>query len=197
MEGGTLDGEHAVASEEAPEPDEHTRLMQAYHRYGGGRSYDSTKSQDRHSASGADPNGFGGRYRGSVQPDSHDIVQGVLGETLPDMLLGYGDRASIRSVRSGPETLSDYGGEDGAAGIDSVLAASGAPNGGDEDPGRKPKRALTTTQWLARTHGVKDRRMMYINYYFPFSHCKSASTLLAMNRQVLMLRVFQGSGNID
>ena len=138
------------------EPDEHRRLSNAYHTRTSAGVY-----------------GFGGRYRGSVQ-EGPDTVQALLGETIPDVMFGYGDRASIRSVTSGPEILSevdplDIGdgiGGGGIGGDGSGDGADGAANG--RDP---PRKGLTTTQWLARAHGLKSRRWMYLNYYFPFTNC--------------------------
>lgn len=45
-----------------------------------------------------------------------------------------------------------------------------SPTSVDEDPktGDKLQKPLSTTSWLARTHGIKNERLMYFFYYIPF-----------------------------
>ena len=114
--------------------------------------------------------GFGGRYPGSVNA-GQDGLQGVLGEALPDMF-GYGDRASIRSVLSGP----DMDASSQITAGESVTETPGSlENGGTRRRKHRVTKGLSTTQWLARTHGITGRRRMYLNYYFPFTYCKRPS----------------------
>ena len=90
------------------------------------------------------------------------------------------DRSSIRSREGfGGRWLGGLGdgvggNRDNVHGLLGDAIADGVFGGGrrgrdDADGGKK-----STTQWLARRHGIRGSRRMYLNYYFPFAKCKSA-----------------------
>lgn len=81
---------------------------------------------------------FGGRHAGET-----DLRHGILGDALADGVLGSGTGGQLDGAKDGKGGRGDGGGEG---------------DGG----------AMSTTQWLARRHGVKGRRVMYLAYYFPF-----------------------------
>ena len=75
---------------------------------------------------------FGGRHAGET-----DLRHGILGDALADGLLGSGAGGPLEGAKDGEGRRGD-GGEDG----------NGEP--------------ISTTQWLARKHGVRGRRLMYV-----------------------------------
>lgn len=76
--------------------------------------------------------GFGGRHAGET-----DLRHGVLGDAFADGVFGSGTGGQLHGANDGKDGRRD-GIEDG--------------NGG----------TISTTQWLARTHGVRRRRIMYV-----------------------------------
>ena len=77
---------------------------------------------------------FGGRHAGEA-----DLTHGILGDALADGVLGSGAGDRLGGANDGKGGRGE-GGEEGNAGNTS------------------------TTQWLARRHGVKGRRVMYVPY---------------------------------
>lgn len=75
---------------------------------------------------------FGGRHAGET-----DLQHGVLGDALADGVFGSGAGGQLDGAKDGKGGRGDGGGE------------------GDGGP-------MSTTQWLARRHGVKGRRIMYV-----------------------------------
>ena len=75
---------------------------------------------------------FGGRHAGET-----DLRHGILGDALADGVFGSGAGGQLDGANDGKGGREDGGGED------------------DEAP-------MSTTQWLARRHGVKRRRVMYV-----------------------------------
>ena len=75
---------------------------------------------------------FGGRHAGET-----DLRHGILGDALADGVFGSGAGGQLDGANDGKGGREDGGGE------------------GDEGP-------MSTTQWLARRHGVKRRRVMYV-----------------------------------
>ncbi len=71
-----------------------------------------------------------------------DLQHGILGDAVAEGLLGDGT------------------GGDGAA-------DEGEGNG-ERGKLRAAVKSMSTTQWLAKRHGFKGRRIMYLAYYFPF-----------------------------
>ena len=71
-----------------------------------------------------------------------DLQHGILGDAVADGLLGDG---------TGGDGAADEGDGDGERG--KLRAAV---------------KGMSTTQWLAKRHGFKGRRIMYLAYYFPF-----------------------------
>lgn len=75
---------------------------------------------------------FGGRHAGET-----DLRHGILGDALADGVFGSGTGGQLDEANDGKGGRGGGGGE------------------GDEGP-------MSTTQWLARRHGVKGRRIMYV-----------------------------------
>ncbi len=75
---------------------------------------------------------FGGRHAGGT-----DLRHGILGDALVDGVLGSGAGGQLDGSNDGKGGREDEGGQ-----------------GGQE--------SMSTTQWLARRHGVKGRRIMYV-----------------------------------
>ena len=80
----------------------------------------------------------------------------------------YGGRYPVQ--RDLPHSLlGDAGAEgllgDGTGGDD---AADDGDGNGERGKLRAAMKGTSTTQWLAKRHGVKGRRIMYLAYYFPF-----------------------------
>ena len=75
---------------------------------------------------------FGGRHAGET-----DLRHGILGDAFADGVFGSGTGDQLDGANDGKGGRR-VGGEDG--------------NGGN----------ISTTQWLARTHGVRRRRIMYV-----------------------------------
>ncbi|KAI4180746.1 MAG: hypothetical protein L6R41_007034, partial [Letrouitia leprolyta] len=111
-------------------------------------------------------NGFGGRYaRGQSIVGG---VNGVLGDAVGDTVFGdgniFGGRNENGDLAEGKRGWSDtwnrwWGGEGGGGG--------GGGGGGDGNGGRIQK-TMSTTRWLAKKHGVRNKRRMYLVYYLPF-----------------------------
>ena len=91
--------------------------------------------ESRHAESG---NGgvFGGRHAGET-----DLRHGILGDALADGVLGSGTGGQLQGAYKG-------NGVSGDGGVD-----------GDGDEG-----TVSTTQWLARRHHVRRRRIMYVQH---------------------------------
>jgi high affinity sulfate transporter 1 len=77
---------------------------------------------------------------------------------------------SLHSPRSSIDTMSYGGRYTDAIGDDggSIDATHGIFGDAIADSLRGNKR-MSTTQWLAQKHGIKDRRWIYFSYYFPFT----------------------------
>ena len=78
---------------------------------------------------------FGGRHAGET-----DLRHTILGDALADGVLGSGTGGQLDGVNNGKDGRGNEGEE------------------GDGDGG-----TISTTQWLARRHGVKGRRRMYVS----------------------------------
>ena len=65
-----------------------------------------------------------------------DLRHGILGDALADGVLGSGDGGQMDEGNNGKD--------------------------GRRDEGGKGDGTINTTQWLARRHGVKRRRVMYV-----------------------------------
>lgn len=76
----------------------------------------------------------------------------ILGDTFADGVLGDGTGDTL-----GGRGRGGYEGRE-----------EGQGEGGKPPPGEDSGGGMSTTQWLARTHGVKGRRKLYLAYYFPF-----------------------------
>ena len=88
------------------------------------------------------PDSYGGRYGGE-----QDLRHGVLGDAVADGVLGDGTGDDLGGQGNGADEEDDGDGKQKLKGIVS---------------------GMSTTQWLARKHGVKGRRTMYLAYYLPF-----------------------------
>lgn len=75
---------------------------------------------------------FGGRHAGET-----DLRHGILGDALADGVFGSGAGGQLEGANDGK---------------------GGRGNGDGEGDGGP----ISTTQWLARRHGVKGRRIMYV-----------------------------------
>lgn len=75
---------------------------------------------------------FGGRHAGET-----DLRHGVLGDALADGVFGSGSGGPLNGVNGRKGRRGD-GGEEGDGGT------------------------ISTTEWLARRHGVRRRRIMYV-----------------------------------
>ena len=75
---------------------------------------------------------FGGRHAGET-----DLRHGILGDALADGVFGSGTGGQLHGANGGKDGRRD-GGEDGDGGT------------------------ISTTQWLARRHDVRRRRIMYV-----------------------------------
>ena len=127
-----------------PEPDAETRLLEGYHQAAGGR-----------------PN----YHHGWISP--RPATYGSIAETMSirseeNSIYNFGGR--YRGEVAEPESLTQ--GLLGNTVSDGVFNASGdADNGAGNGKGR-----LSTTKWLAKRHGVKTSRRMYLAYYLPFTN---------------------------
>lgn len=90
--------------------------------------------------------GYGGTYAGE-----RNLTHRVFGDTFADAVLGDGAGDEIRD-------------QEGADPNEQRLMNGGSPPHDDSNQ----KGPMSTTQWLARRHDVKGRRLMYLAYYFPF-----------------------------
>lgn len=75
---------------------------------------------------------FGGRLAGGT-----DLRHGILGDALADGVFGSGAGGQLNGANDGKYGRGEERGEGGEA-------------------------PMSTTQWLARRHGVKGRRIMYV-----------------------------------
>ena len=75
---------------------------------------------------------FGGRHAGET-----DLRHGILGDALADGVFGSGTGSQLHGANDGKGGRGDRGEDE---------------NGG----------TISTTQWLARRHGVRGRRIMYV-----------------------------------
>ncbi|KAL8969337.1 MAG: hypothetical protein Q9183_002046 [Haloplaca sp. 2 TL-2023] len=97
---------------------------------------------------------FGGRYeRGQSIVGG---VSGVLGDAVGDTVFGDGRFYGSNG---------DAGTKDQKSGWSGSWTRWWGNGGDDKDDIRKP---MSTTRWLASTHRVKNKRRMYLVYYFPF-----------------------------
>ncbi|KAI4116802.1 MAG: hypothetical protein LQ345_002844 [Seirophora villosa] len=97
--------------------------------------------------------GHGGRY-----PRGQSIVGGVnvvLGDAVGDTVFGDGNIFGDR-------------GENGKRLGWSEGWRRWWEGGSDDKNGSGRKTVMSTTRWLATTHGIKNKRRMYLVYYFPF-----------------------------
>ncbi|KAL8903359.1 MAG: hypothetical protein Q9207_003969 [Kuettlingeria erythrocarpa] len=102
----------------------------------------------------ASDHSYGGRY-----PRSQSIVggvNGVLGDAVGDSLFGDGNIFGNRG---------DDGKAVGRAESWRRWWAGGGDRDGKDGAGNKN---MSTTRWLATNHGIKNKRRMYLVYYFPF-----------------------------
>ncbi|KAL8654514.1 MAG: hypothetical protein Q9210_001459 [Variospora velana] len=96
---------------------------------------------------------YGGRY-----PRGQSIVggvNGVLGDAVGDTVFGDGNIFGDRGENGKPIGWFErwrrwWGG------------------GGGDDKNGSAGKIMSTTRWLATTHGIKNKRRMYLVYYFPF-----------------------------
>lgn len=110
--------------------------------------------------------GDGENVGGRLTEQRGDAAHRLLGDAMADGLFGasvgerYGGRRSLRrSSRNCGMFNSKTSRGSGADGDDD--GKSSARHRGSTD-------ATSTTQWLARRHGIKGRRKMYLAYYIPF-----------------------------
>ena len=83
--------------------------------------------------------GFGGNYG-----EERDLTHGILGDAITDGVLGNGAGEVLRRHNAGTDGQT----EDGTTSA--------------KDRGRGPVAAMSTTQYLAKSHGVKGSRIMYV-----------------------------------
>lgn len=137
-----------------------------------GSDYQSQASDVHHH----DSNSFGGKYGGQS-----DLRHGILGDAFADGVLGDGTGDNIAREGNG---ANDGGGEgDGSAKARWKGAVAG----------------MSTTQYLARTHGVKGRRTMYVFRYGSYSRMKrfSANQSVRTGTWHITSLSYNGSPNID
>lgn len=112
--------------------------------------------------------GMGGKYVG----ERKDIAHRVLGDGLAEGLLGDGvhsddpndsERRRRRNTKNFEDPLKGSAPLGGGDGVEE--AERGARQGHSLTAAST---AISTTQWLARRHGVKGQRKMYLAYYIPF-----------------------------
>lgn len=136
-------------SQSAGEPCEHGNFSPQIRS---SRSTSVTSTLDEES-----DNGFGGRYaRGQSIVGG---VNGVLGDAVGDTVFGDGN------IFGGRNETGNTG--DGKKGGWSDSWNHWWGGGGDDNGGGK-KKTMSTTRWLAKKHGVRNKRRMYLVYYFPF-----------------------------
>ena len=102
-------------------------------------SNDNSQASDTHRLNS---DSYRGKYGGA-----QDLRLGILGDAVADGILRVG-------------TGGDLGGQG--------YGADGEEDGDGKKKLRGVITGVSTTQWLARKHGLKGRRTMYLAYYFPF-----------------------------
>ena len=112
------------------------------------------------------PAGEGGAFGGKAPDEQRNLPHLLLGDMVAEGLLGNGGSGK------------DKDGEGGGGGGDRTNCApnAAAGSGGEDGDGNRDKQrtlrgtttAISTTQWLADRHGVKNKRKMYLAYYIPF-----------------------------
>ena len=128
-----------------------TRLLESYHRKQ--PSCDDsqcdhgtfTPSYAESSSGGRDDSGFGGPNRDEEMRDGErgDLTHRLLGDAITDGLLGGSSRPKHRRWESWVSWSSGNG------------------------------KGMSTTAWLAETHGIKGKKKMFLNYYITFFKCAS------------------------
>ncbi|KAI9831789.1 MAG: hypothetical protein M1819_004686 [Sarea resinae] len=147
---GTSNGTGEGAVEEPAEPTARTALLRTTgdraglfspRRPGSAKSYGSFST-----STGELRDGFGGRYGGGGGGRGEGDSRGV------------GSGSASASGTAANEVLGD-------AIADGVL---GGRLGNGDGAGEEGGKQMSTTSWLANKHGVRNKRLMYLSYYFPF-----------------------------
>lgn len=172
----TSDCEHGGTSPHADTDD--GDIPQQHQRDGNSDSSSSKarveRSTSRSAKSGGTIHGNGGGYTpsnyGGKLPGKQDWRHGILGDAIVEGLLGDGlGEEEMDSKKAGRRRRRNGNGGDGANGEeDGDVAEEGDEEGDDDGKDGDKNKNLSTTQNLARNHGVKGRRKMYLAYYFPF-----------------------------